>query len=125
MTIGEEALALFSRYSWPGNVRELENEIERIAVLHPGARAIEARMLSDRIAQRARAETVDVHLLYDSPLPRAVGYLEECLVRKTLARTNWNKTQTARRLGLSRQGLLKKIKRYGIERDPGAAEVED
>jgi transcriptional regulator with PAS, ATPase and Fis domain len=120
MPIGEEALALFSRYAWPGNVRELENEIERIAVLHPRAAGIEPHMLSDRITQRPVSETVDVHLLYDSPLPRAVGYLEESLVRKTLASTNWNKTQTARRLGLSRQGLLKKIKRYGIEKDPDA-----
>jgi len=125
MPIGEEALSLFSRYSWPGNVRELENEVERIAVLHPKASGIEAHMLSDRITQKPRTDTVDVHLLYDSPLPRAVGYLEESLVRKTLARTNWNKTQTARRLGLSRQGLLKKIKRYGIEKDPDAADGTD
>ena len=125
MPIDEEALALFSRYSWPGNVRELENEVERIAVLHPKAARIEAHMLSDRITHRARAETVDVHLLYDSPLPRAVGYLEESLVRKTLAVTNWNKTQTARRLGVSRQGLLKKIKRYRIVRDPGASGAAD
>jgi transcriptional regulator of acetoin/glycerol metabolism len=43
-----------------------------------------------------------------------VGYLEENLLRKTLEQTNWNKSQSARKLGLSRQGLLKKIKRYGI-----------
>jgi transcriptional regulator with PAS, ATPase and Fis domain len=125
MPIGEEAFVLFSRYSWPGNVRELENEIERIAILHPRAAGIEARMLSERIRRRPVAGSVDVHLLYESPLPRAVGYLEESRVRQTLASTNWNKTQTARRLGLSRQGLLKKIKRYGIERDPAAAERDD
>jgi two-component system response regulator AtoC len=124
MPIEEEALTLFSRYSWPGNVRELENEIERITVLHPNSRGIEAHMLSDRIARRPGPETVDVHLLYDSPLPRAVSYLEESLVRKTLAVTNWNKTQTARKLGLSRQGLLKKIKRYRIEKDSGGAGSE-
>ena len=125
MPIGEEALGLFSRYAWPGNVRELENEIERISVLHPKAPAIEPHMLSDRIKRRPRADTVDVQLLYESPLPRAVGYLEESLVRRTLESTNWNKTQSARRLGLSRQGLLKKIKRYGIEKDRGGAGAAD
>jgi len=117
MPIGEDALSLFFRYPWPGNVRELENEVERIAVLHPDATRIEAYMLSDRIVQRPHRQSVDMNLLYESPLPRAVGYLEESLLRKTLARTNWNKSQTARKLGLSRQGLLKKIKRYGIVRD--------
>jgi DNA-binding NtrC family response regulator len=77
-------------------------------------------MLSDRIARRTLSPTFDINLLYDSPLPRAVCYLEESVLRKELARTNWNKSQTARKLGLSRQGLLKKIKRYGIVRDDPA-----
>jgi transcriptional regulator of acetoin/glycerol metabolism len=44
------------------------------------------------------------------------------LLKKTLAQTNWNKSHAARRLGLSRQGLLKKIKRYGIARDTALEE---
>ena len=125
MPIGEDALSLFFRYPWPGNVRELENEVERIAVLHPDATRIEAYMLSNRIVQRPHRQSVDMNLLYESPLPRAVGYLEESLLRKTLARTNWNKSQTARKLGLSRQGLLKKIKRYGIVRDDPGTDGSD
>jgi two-component system response regulator HupR/HoxA len=116
-TIGDETLAVLSRHSWPGNIRELENEVERLVVLYPNAAEIAPHMLSDRIVRRGAAEPVNVNLLYESPLPLAVGYLEESLLRKTLARTNWNKSQTARELGLSRQGLLKKIKRYGIVRE--------
>jgi len=83
-------------------------------------------MLSDRITQREGVRPFDMNLLYEYPLPRAVGYLEESLVRKTLVRTNWNKSQTARELGLSRQGLIKKIKRYGIERgETGARDLSD
>ena len=114
--LGDDALEIFSRYAWPGNVRELQNEVERVVVLYPDSSKITPDMISDRIAQREGAGTFDMNLLYDYPLPRAVGYLEENLVRKTLAKTNWNKSQTARELGLSRQGLLKKIKRYGIQR---------
>ncbi len=113
----DEVFAILSRHPWPGNVRELENEVERLVVLHPGASEITPVMLSDRIAQRESVGLFDMNLLYEYPLPRAVGYLEESLVRKTLARTNWNKSQTARELGLSRQGLLKKIKRYRIARE--------
>jgi DNA-binding NtrC family response regulator len=57
---------------------------------------------------------LNVNVLYDAPLSSAVSYLERNLLEKALIQTNWNKSQTARQLGLSRQGLLKKIKRYGI-----------
>jgi two-component system NtrC family response regulator len=114
--IPEETARILCGYAWPGNVRELENEVERIAVLHPGARALTPDMLSDRITTGAVGAALDVAVLCESPLAHAVSHLEENLLRKTLAQTNWNKSQTARRLGLSRQGLLKKIKRYGLER---------
>ena len=46
----------------------------------------------------------------------AVGKLETDLISKTLSDTNWNKSQAARILGLSRLGLQKKIDRYGLDR---------
>jgi transcriptional regulator with PAS, ATPase and Fis domain len=112
---GETREALL-RYHWPGNIRELQNELARLVALHPACPVFEPSMLSDRIIEKSADGPLDVRFLYDGPLPRAVGYLEENLLRKTLEQTNWNKSQSARRLGLSRQGLLKKIKRYGIER---------
>jgi transcriptional regulator with PAS, ATPase and Fis domain len=110
----DEAVGILTRYSWPGNVRELENEIERILAFHRNPREITPSMLSERITRHGEDDSLDVSLLCDAPLPKAVGYLEESLLRKTLAETNWNKSRSARLLGLSRQGLLKKIKRYGI-----------
>lgn len=110
-----EAAACLARHRWPGNIRELDNEIERVSVLYPRSGLVEAAMLSDRVQGRCSPELFDVSLLYEAPLPQAVGYLEENLLRKMLAKTNWNKSRSARELGLSRQGLLKKIKRYGIE----------
>jgi two-component system response regulator HupR/HoxA len=107
---------ILARYPWPGNVRELENEVERIAALHGSPREIVPEMLSERIAGAALATTLDVAVLHEAPLAHAVGHLEENMLKRTLAQTNWNKSHAARRLGLSRQGLLKKIKRYGIQR---------
>ncbi len=101
-------------YHWPGNVRELQNELDRLFALYPTCAAFEPSMLSERIVKGTTDDPLDMRLLYDGPLPRAVGYLEENLLRKVLEQTNWNKSQSARKLGLSRQGLLKKIKRYGI-----------
>ncbi len=118
-----DAVECLSRYRWPGNIRELDNEIERISVLYPRSAVVMAEMLSDRVARKCAAGTFDVGLLCESPLPRAVGYLEENLVRKMLAKNNWNKSKSARELGLSRQGLLKKIKRYGIE--PESSNFDD
>jgi two-component system response regulator HupR/HoxA len=115
--LGDGVLSILARHPWPGNIRELQNEVERLLVLYPDAPEITLSMISNRISQHVGAARLDMNLLYESPLPQAVGYLEENLVRKTLARTNWNKSRTARELGLSRQGLLKKIKRYGIERE--------
>jgi transcriptional regulator with PAS, ATPase and Fis domain len=112
--ITEDAVRVLFRYAWPGNVRELQNEVERLVALHPGINRIECDMLSERVREEPGVDGLDMRLLYDSPLPRAVGYLEENLLRKTLEQTNWNKSASARILGLSRQGLLKKIKRYGI-----------
>lgn len=113
------ARSLLMRYSWPGNVRELENEMERLSTLFAGEDVIEPEMLSERIRLGdGWSGGIDVKLLYDAPLAEAVGELEQDILRKTLAMTNWNKSRTARKLGLSRQGLLKKIKRYGLRPDP-------
>ncbi len=116
--VSDDALRVLTQYHWPGNVRELQNELERIVAFYRGVREITPDMLSRRVHGRVVDDTLDVKLLYDAPLPQAVGYLEENLLRKTLAQTNWNKSESARQLGLSRQGLLKKIKRYGISNQP-------
>jgi transcriptional regulator with GAF, ATPase, and Fis domain len=112
-------------YSWPGNVRELENELERLITLYDAPTRILPGMFSMRVTVEVSGTDLDVKLLCDAPLSRAVGYLEENLVKKTLIETNWNKSQTARQLGLSRQGLLNKIKRYGIRRESLGTPVKE
>ena len=123
--ITDETREVMLRYHWPGNVRELQNELDRLVALYPDRAEFTPTMLSERITRGPSDDHLDMRLLYDGPLPRAVGYLEENLLRKALEQTNWNKSKSARKLGLSRQGLLKKIKRYGIVAENDASAESD
>ncbi len=115
--LSRDARTILLRYRWPGNVRELWNELERLKALCGEVDEITPRMLSERLVRGEEGDVLDVRILSEASLPQAVGYLEEHLLKRALVQSNWNKSRTARMLGLSRQGLLKKIKRYGIERD--------
>jgi transcriptional regulator with GAF, ATPase, and Fis domain/tetratricopeptide (TPR) repeat protein len=105
------ALQKLVGYRWPGNVRELENEILRAAAL--GGEVITVADLSPQVAAG------DPEAAWESPddlgLKKRVERLERTLLREALARADGNQTQAARLLGLSRFGLQKKLRRYGLE----------
>ncbi len=105
----EETQSLLLAYSWPGNVRELQNEIERLVLLSEAGREIAPELLSDHIRQRHRPSH---HT--DGDLKSAVRDLEEEMIRETLARFGQNKSRTARALGISRQSLLKKLRKMSL-----------
>ena len=92
-------------YRWPGNVRELANGCA-YAVRVAGARGT---IESSHWAEMATCETAAA-----SGLHAETRALEERRLRETLERMRWNKSRAARALGLSRQGLLKKLRRYGL-----------
>ena len=94
------------RYRWPGNVRELANGCA-FAVGVAGARSrVGAEHWPDAPLAEAVAEGTDLHA--------ETRALEQRRLRETLRQTHGNKTQAARALGLSRQGLLKKLRGYGL-----------
>ncbi|WP_346014636.1 sigma-54-dependent transcriptional regulator [Thiocystis violacea] len=113
-----EASACMRRYAWPGNVRELQNEIQRMLVLASG-RTLTADLLDPRIL---RADAAGEQVSEPSPAPWVAGAtlkdrveaLEARILRETLIRHRWNKTQAADELGLSRVGLRGKLERYGL-----------
>jgi transcriptional regulator with AAA-type ATPase domain len=112
--ISEPALAALQAYRWPGNVRELENEVSRLLALHPVLSLVELEQLSVEI-QAAAGRSVDAADLGTlRPLEEAAVLLECYLIRKAIAAAGGRKASAARRLGLSRQGLYKKIQRYGM-----------
>jgi transcriptional regulator with GAF, ATPase, and Fis domain len=111
--VGNEAMALLMGYAWPGNVRELENEIMRAAAL--GDQVIQPRDLSVHLSGSIPLSLDDAE---DLQLKARVQHLEQELIQRALERTGNNHTQAARLLGLSRYGLLKKLQRYGQQRQP-------
>jgi DNA-binding NtrC family response regulator len=113
------AIQTLSAYSWPGNIRELENEVRRAVVLASGSQ-IEVKDLSETIQEEqgpAPAAAVPLaggtskHLLKDR-----VTALEIQLIRDVMTATGNDKRRMAKALGLSPQGLLNKLKRYGLQK---------
>lgn len=110
-----EALDKLCAYDWPGNARELRNVIERAALLAPGdVIAPDDIVLGRTVFQRTPpAEKCLVQL------PRngcTLSQVEKELVRQALERTNWNQTQGAELLGITRDQMRYKMSKYGLER---------
>jgi transcriptional regulator with PAS, ATPase and Fis domain len=112
--IEERALAALQAYRWPGNVRELENEVCRLLAMYPGRRLIRLEQLSTEVRAAAGWSVDPADLATLRPLEEAGQLLERYLIRKAIAACGGRKAAAARRLGLSRQGLYKKIQRYGM-----------
>jgi Nif-specific regulatory protein len=108
----QQAMELMTAHDWPGNVRELQNEVQRIVIqLDPGAFAT-PELLSPRIRQveglvgRAGVARGTLKDMMDS--------VEKYLLIEALREHGNNKTNAARTLGITREGLHKKLRQYGI-----------
>ena len=122
-SIAPAAARALVTYHWPGNVRELGNEIERLAALHGDARTILQRMLSPHLeGPGGYPEGIgdacgagEAAGGGDGGLPGAVRRLEKAMIADALRRFGGNRTRAAGELRITRQGLLKKLKRYGAK----------
>jgi Nif-specific regulatory protein len=112
MRLSPEALRCLEAYSWPGNVRELENEMKRLAVSVRHA-VIAVEDLSDAI--RSCGDKADAGSKSTRSLSEAVTDLERRLILEAMQLCGQNQQRAAKVLGLSRQGLIKKMNRYGIK----------
>jgi DNA-binding NtrC family response regulator len=108
MRFAKEAVERMRRYPWPGNVRELENEVERAVALAYGD-IITVADLSETVLQHRESNGRERSLLKNA---------EKELIERALIESGGNKTKAAERLGMSREGLRKKLKRLGIGGTP-------
>ena len=107
-----EALDQLSAYNWPGNIRELENEVQRIVIqcdagafitpdlLAPAVRKVEG--LVGRVAPKK------------GTLKDMIEEVERWLLQEALRDHAGNKTKTAETLGITREGLHKKLSKFGM-----------
>ena len=114
--LSAEAAQRLLSHPWPGNVRELRNVMERCHAL-VRHRVIGGADLDLALGAPAPGEapaTLPADWL-EGELPAAVERLERLLIAHALAQTQGNRAETARRLGIHRQLLYRKLAQYGLE----------
>jgi len=112
--VDSAALDLLMRHPWPGNVRELENAVESAVVLARDA-VIGARDLPERLRGEHRPESGQAFPGDDPalPLPERLELFEKHVLLKALEEAGGNRTEAARRLGMSDKNVRDRLKRWG------------
>ncbi len=127
ITLGAGAVALLREHSWPGNVRQLQNFVERLVVLSDGPEIspadverelARAGQLGTPAPASTRAGAGPASGVPGAPssatLETAVRAAGREAVREALTRSNGNRSQAARLLGVSRRALYYKLAEYGL-----------
>jgi len=114
-----EVLSLFESYHWPGNVRQLRHEVERLVALTPEGQPVTLDRCSPEIAG-SEARAMQMH--ESQTLAEGTRKTEIGLIQSALKRHRGSKVAAARALGITRQGLYKKMARYGLAISRAAAE---
>ncbi len=129
-----DALALLTVYGWPGNVRELKNVVQRLFILASGERIglAEARQALGGRGGSAAEETlvrehggrlaVEVELA--QPLRDARDAFERAYLEAQLRLSQGSMTELARRTGMERTNLYRKLKALGVK-DAGSRDSDD
>jgi len=104
-----DALEALNNYDWPGNIRELENEIERAVALNISGR-IDYLDLSDNIRKYSPLNDKAA----EDEQTASIEENETILIKKALEKCRWNKSAASKMLGITREGLRKKMIRLGI-----------
>jgi len=110
----EEVFDEFLSYDWPGNVRELEMMIRRLCEAY-GGRSVGVEELRDMGFEGMEGSSKR-ELPSQFNLREEVERFERDLILRVLDETGWNITRTADKIGMSRTGLMKKMKNLGIRR---------
>ena len=111
--ITPKALQLLQTYSWPGNIRELQNEIQRLLISRTHPDWVHPDDLSPRI-RKVNTNLLAVNDDKEKPLKERMAAIEQHILLEALREHEGNKTQTAKALGITREGLHKKLNRFGI-----------
>ena len=101
LLLAMETAEKLKAHSWEGNIRELQNTIEKAVIMCEG-NIIKPEILEVRIAQRTITEA------------QTLEEMERQLIGNAIEQCGGNLSQVAQQLGITRQTLYNKIKRYGL-----------
>lgn len=131
----EDAERILASYQWPGNVRELKNIIERIMILHSDGEMIAVESLPSEMRATTNHEKFRIRI--DSVLPqvtsegmdftlvteRVANDIKRQIIESTLELSRGNKTEAARRLGISRFKLIREQKKLADHNSAKSAHI--
>jgi Nif-specific regulatory protein len=110
--VSASAMAMLSAYRWPGNIRELQNVIERAVLLSNGQKIDEADLPKEITGGESAAVTAEKIGGGPMTLPEQ----EKMLILRCLEKNNWNQSKAARELGITRDHLRYRIKKYDLQK---------
>jgi DNA-binding NtrC family response regulator len=112
--ISPAAAALLELYDWPGNARELRNAIERATLMARGG-----VILPDHLPRRIASASGQA---VPADAPSRMEEIERSVILQTLRANHYNRSETARVLGISRRALIYKLRRFHEQGYPIEAE---
>jgi two-component system response regulator HydG len=106
------AMDMLIKYDWPGNVRELENIVERGVILMTGEHITEKQLPMNIAREGGAVPSAGLIAISSAGDPRSLEEIEKDAILETLKAADGNKSEAARRLGITRKTLHNKLKTY-------------
>lgn len=113
VTVDPQTLKEMQEVPWKGNVRELENEVQRLVILADDGGVIRPSDLRPQLRQETSL-IAEKALLVEGTLKEMMEEVERQILVRVLEECDQNKTRAAARLGITREGLHKKLAKYGL-----------
>jgi DNA-binding NtrC family response regulator len=120
-SVSPAAMKALEGYEWKGNIRELENEIERALIIGSDGDILDLDSFSSRVANPGSSSSTASKTITKPasgkvvPLKDIVESVEKEQIANALTVYHWNRSKTAKALGVSRSSLLSKIDSYHLE----------
>jgi two-component system NtrC family response regulator len=108
--LSPKALKALEQYSWPGNIRELSNAMERASLLSE-----QGLITPDMLPEEVRTGVSPVFAKKNSEGANTLAESEKAQIEQVLEECDWNRTQAAQQLGISRRTLYNKLRQYRIK----------
>lgn len=116
--VSNEVKEAFLHYDWPGNVRELENVIESALNMINNGHIIKSEHIPPDLNEllfKSDKSKYSLHLDEEQPLDRILEEVEKTLILEAMQESGNNISRSSEKLGIKRQTLQHKLKKYGIK----------